>query len=84
MRVLSTSKNAAACGSGTIVGWLTSAAAAAASPAAIAALALAEGGSPASPDALVGGAEPLASPEESWRLGSAVTIVEPNGYSCEI
>jgi hypothetical protein len=79
MRVLSTSKKAAACGSGTMGCGLTSAAAAAAAPAATAAFVWIEDAA-----ALVRGGDPAASPEESWRLGSAVTVVEPNGYSCEI
>jgi len=48
-------------------GWLTAAAAAAASPATAALL---------SP-----GDDPAEPPELPWRLGSAVTVPEPSGYA---
>src|SRR5579859_1990443 len=65
--VLSTSKNAPARISGTTRGWLTAAAAAAASPATAAVLCL--------------GGDPQESPERPWRLPRPVTVVEPNRYA---
>src|SRR5207245_9198075 len=96
MIVLSTSKEALACGSGTISGWLTSAAAAAACPATVAVLT--PGDDPPDPPAVLtpaddppelpGGLlirrdESPDTPAVSWRLGSAVTVTEPSGYSWE-